>query len=418
MVSPKKPWFAVLACVVVLSGACSDDESSSGDAPSEAATDDTQSSTTTAPPPTGEPIKLMVISEVSNPVPHNDTPEGAEAAAAAINREGGIQGRPVEIIRCDSQGDPNAGRECGRQAVEEGVVALVGNLSFQSAEFLPIMVENQIPSVGATPLGPTDVTSEASFPLGGGIVSFSAGLSSLLADQGSEQISAALADDARAALFPDFSQQGLDRFGLEVATTVLVPIGAPDMASYVESATGDGQDGTVVIMENQDTVNFAITAVQNGPADVPYAVSVPTESASRSLVESVGAESERFFTVINEKPANLEGDPAVDQYRADMEAAGFDEFGDFRMRSYIAVKAVAEVAADLPVIDAPSLYDALGTVDDLDLDLLPPVDFTEGGKGGFPRLFNICVAYAAVTEDGPEMLTGEFLDPTTGESCT
>ncbi|MCB1007223.1 MAG: ABC transporter substrate-binding protein [Acidimicrobiales bacterium] len=376
------------------------------------------SSTTTAPPPTGEPIKLMVISEAGGPLPHNDSGEGADAAAAAINRRGGIQGRPVEILHCDSQGDPNAGRECGREAVDEGVVALVGNLSFQAGEFLPIMVENQIPSIGATPVGVADVTSEASFPLGGGVVSFGAGLSSVLADQGAEQVASVLPDVPVANIYPEFVQQGLDPFGLEVASETIVPTGAPDMATYVEDATGDGQDGVMMVLEGEDNSNFVLTAVQDASPDVLFAISVASQEPTRNLVEQLGDDSDRLFTIVNEKPWTLEDDPAVAEYRADMEAAGFDEFSDFRMRSYMAVMAVEQVAADMDVIDAPSLYEELGTVDDLDLGLMPPVDLTEGGKGGFARLFNICVAYASVEVESPVMLTGDFFDPTTGEPCT
>src|SRR4051812_42338347 len=75
--------------------------------------------------PTGAPLKLMVVYEGRGASASPDVPEGAIGAAKAINARGGIKGRPVQIIRCDTKNDPNVATQCGRKAVANGVVAMV-----------------------------------------------------------------------------------------------------------------------------------------------------------------------------------------------------------------------------------------------------------------------------------------------------
>src|SRR5262245_53102293 len=88
--------------------------------------------------PNASPLKLMTVYEGRGAASASpEIPEGAIAAAKAINAKGGIKGRPVEIIRCDTKNDPNVATECGRRAVSEGVVAMVGNLTIHSNRFMP-----------------------------------------------------------------------------------------------------------------------------------------------------------------------------------------------------------------------------------------------------------------------------------------
>ena len=94
--------------------------------------------------PTGTPIKLMTIFEKSAGIGNPDTADGAIAAAKAITKAGGLGGRPVQVIVCDTANDPNKAADCGRQAVDQGVAAMVGNLSIYSAQFMPLMVQNKI----------------------------------------------------------------------------------------------------------------------------------------------------------------------------------------------------------------------------------------------------------------------------------
>src|SRR5262249_50082610 len=158
--------------------------------------------------------------------------EGAIAAAKSINAAGGIKGRPVEIIRCDTKADPNVATECGRTAVSQGVVAMVGNLTIFGNRFMPLMAQHNIPSSGrARAAAAADFTSPASLPVGGGAPVQFAGLAAALAEAGPKKIALARQDIPAAAAVAPFANAGLKRFGLTMRD-VAVPPGAPDMAPY------------------------------------------------------------------------------------------------------------------------------------------------------------------------------------------
>ncbi len=89
---------------------------------------------------TGSAIKLMVIADLETPVqalPQIVT--GAQAAANQVNAAGGVNGRKIEILSCNTQGNPNVSASCAREAVSDHVAAVVGLLSITSSSVIPIL---------------------------------------------------------------------------------------------------------------------------------------------------------------------------------------------------------------------------------------------------------------------------------------
>ena len=117
-----------------------------------------------------DPIKLFVIAPVATPIQnYPDALAGAQAAAAAINKTGGIKGRQIEIGFCNTQSNANVAVACARQAVAEKATAVVGHISTLSTLEIPILAQGNLPSVGMQTSGNTiDWTSPVSFPLVGG----------------------------------------------------------------------------------------------------------------------------------------------------------------------------------------------------------------------------------------------------------
>ncbi|MCZ7531587.1 MAG: ABC transporter substrate-binding protein [Acidimicrobiia bacterium] len=159
---------AILAALVLVAVACDSDSSSSDDTgggddqPSPDEIDLTAGLT-------GEPIKVgVIVEETGGALANPEYPEGAIGAALMVNEAGGIGGRPVEVLTCDTANDPNTAAECGRMMVDEGVVALTGVLSVHADQFLPLMEENKIPSIAHTLAGAAGFTSPAAFPVVGG----------------------------------------------------------------------------------------------------------------------------------------------------------------------------------------------------------------------------------------------------------
>jgi ABC-type branched-subunit amino acid transport system substrate-binding protein len=398
-----------MSALLVLS-ACSDDDGEEGD---DTRTTTAEEETATTAALTGEPVKIMVMYEGSGSVATPEVPEGAQAAAEAINRDGGLDGSPIELIECDLANDPNTARECGQQAVDEGVVAVVGPVSANAGEYIPLLEAAQIPVVGNVPASAADFTSAVSFPLYGGIVTASAGLAdALVTDAGATSVSLARIDLAAAAAIGVFANVALGRSGLEVNNDVAIPVGAPDMATYVASVLEGGTDGVLVGLSGQDATNFIIQLRQTNP-DIPISA---TTTEFDAVVEALGDAADGILVT----GFFEDSESAPDEYQQfvdDLEAAGFDESGGFRNNAYSAVQAVVEVLGGVEERTGAALLAALGTTEGLDLPLLPSIQFVEGNVGGVPRVFNPCGVYRQL--DGGEFttLTDGFIDMITGEPC-
>jgi ABC-type branched-subunit amino acid transport system substrate-binding protein len=400
---------AIALAGVILLSACGDDDGGSEGT----ATTATPESTSTTVELTGDPVQIMVMYEGSGAVATPEVPEGATAAADAINASGGIDGSPIELIECDLANDPNMARACGQQAVDEAVVAVVGPVSANAGEYTPLLEAAQIPLVANVPASAADFTSPVSFPLYGGIVTASAGLADVLASvAGATKISLARIDLAAAAAIGIFGNMALERSGLAVNNDVSIPVGAPDMATYVASVLQGGTDGVLVGLAGQDATNFIIALRQTAP-DVPISA---TTTEFDAVVEALGEAADGIYVTGFFEDSTTDPD-AVDQFTADLDAAGFDETGGFRNNSYSGVQLVAEVLGGLPEKTGPALLAALPTIPSIDLPLLPPLQFAVGGVGGIPRVFNPCGLYRQL--DGGEFttLTDGFINMLTGEPC-
>jgi ABC-type branched-subunit amino acid transport system substrate-binding protein len=298
-------------------------------------------------------------------------------------------------------------------ALSEGVVAVVGPVSANAGQYFPILEQAKIPVVGNVPASAADFTSADSFPIYGGIVTASAGLADVLVKQGAKKISIARIDLAAASAIGVFAGASLKRSNQTINKDVSIPVGAPDMATYVASALEGGTDGVLVGLSGQDATNFIIQLRQTNP-NVKISA---TTTEFDAVVKALGDQAEGILVTAffhNEQSSPT----AWKAYTKDMEAAGFKTFSGFRTNSYAAVMVVAKVLEGAPEATAAALYDALPKAQNIDVGLLPPLQFTKGGVGGVPRVFNSCGRYEQLDAKGNFKNLGDgFIDMFTGAPC-
>jgi ABC-type branched-subunit amino acid transport system substrate-binding protein len=367
-------------------------------------------SAATAAKPTGAPLKLMAVYESTGPSASPEISEGAIAAAKAINAKGGIKGRPVQIIRCDTKADPNVATGCGRTAVSQGVVAMVGNLTIFSNRFMPLLARHKIPSIGLEPATGTDFTSPASFPIGGGAPVQFAGLGAALAEAGAKKIVLARQDIPEAAAVAPFVNAGLKRFHLKMRD-LAVPVGAPDMAPYAAAALSGGTDGIVVTQADQDAVNFVLAVRQADPK-----VKIALNATSLTAVnKALGRNADGIIE--NGATTTALKNTAERQYEKDAKAAGYTNLTAYSLASYASVRLVQRIANGLPKTTAPAVFNVLRRSTNLETGFTPPLQFTKGGVAGLPRVFNACL-FAFRIKGGKQVpITGKFENAFTGKQC-
>jgi len=76
---------------------------------------------------------------------------GATLAVEDINRHGGINGKPVQLITRDDKQDPQTALKVDRELIEEDVVAIIGHMtSTMSEAALPLINERKITMISPT----------------------------------------------------------------------------------------------------------------------------------------------------------------------------------------------------------------------------------------------------------------------------
>jgi ABC-type branched-subunit amino acid transport system substrate-binding protein len=374
--------------------------------------------TTAGAKPKGEPVKVMTIYEKSAGIPNPEIPDGLKAAAKAFNSADGIGGRPVEVLVCDTANDPNKAAECGRQAVSEGVVALVGTLTTQASSFMPLMEENKIPSIGVVPAGVADFTSAVAFPLYGGSVSTFASLPRYLADDGAKAISQVRPDIAAGAILKTFSNTALKAVGQEIVNDVPVPTDAPDMSTYAQSALAGGTDAIVVGLPGQQAINF-IQAVRQIDPDVQLGL-ISTELGP--VVKALGDQSAGIHMAYSFVSPIAQPTKTGKRYLKEMKAAGYKDTTGFRLTSWVSMQVLKQIADGLPEVTGPAVFDALNTATDVETGLTPPLQWQTPANTGISlltRIFNTCQIDMKITKKGKaKPVTGTFFDAYTGEECT
>jgi branched-chain amino acid transport system substrate-binding protein len=266
---------AVTAAAVLTAACGSSGSSTSSDASTPATTspvtpattptgpnDTTNSATTTAASvaaiepavaaPQGEPVKLGVI--YTDGVPGYDTTgarPGAEAAAATVNAQGGIGGRPLEVVVCNDSGDAIKAQQCAQQFVSEQVIAVVGVSNQWGDNGLSVIEQAGIANV-TLPISLAEFVNPVSFPVTGGTAAQFPALASYLATDGATTVASIYVDIAAGAV----AAQTLLQAPLEQrdVTVTLVPeqAGASDPTISAAKVLGTDPDAVVLIQNGFD----------------------------------------------------------------------------------------------------------------------------------------------------------------------
>lgn len=384
----------VLASSLVLSACGSDDDGDSGSG------DDG-----------GSAVKIMLIYDETGPGASPELVDGTTAGVAHVNANGGINGRDIELLTCKTGNDPNKADNCSREAVKEGVVAVISPLTLQKA-FSKILGAEKLPILGAVTSG-SDLTDPAHFAITGSTAVEIPGLANAFAEMGAKKISFARIQIDGGEAFAGFANNGLEGRGMTVHNDVPVPTGAPDMAPYVEQVLAGGTDAIMSILPGSDSTAFVKELKKIAP-DVPVAL-IGTQK--EKVIDALGADSEGVLMSTFFLPPSY-GNDATRAYEKAMDEAGYDEKRGFRLHAYTAVQVFAEVAKGIEGdLTHEAMWDTLGKTEGIDVGLTPPLQWTKGGVAGLDRVFTSC-SFIVRVEDGHEVgVYDTFKDAFTGDEC-
>lgn len=318
-----------------------------------------------------DPIKIGALIPLSAP----GSVVGGEAmrdammiAAAEINDEGGLLGRPVELVVFDSEGLPERGAAGTERLIsQDGVVAIAGGYhSSVGVAAKEVAHVNGIPIVFANTWN--DTITSVQYPEVFRIAPLSSEVSAIdvkfmqwLRDEAGLQLE-------KVAILTENTDYGipaaadtarlLDEAGID-SVTFGVDIGTLDFAGIIERIKAESPDMIMSLATGEASYNFAQQSADAGigPQQVP------------TLCEHVSLVSNAFWTNVPDGnycfvrriglPPQLYTDVALDFVAGYKARTGKDGAESYAFAAYDAVRIIAQAITDAASTDAVAIIAAM-----------------------------------------------------------
>ncbi len=346
--------------------------------------------------PKASPVKLLSIVPLTTPTTNFPEQAGAaKAAVRALNKRGGINGHPVQIDVCDSKNDQAAGEACAQKAVNGKYLAVVS--AFSTAGGINAILEKAgIPSIGSSGIAGdgSDLTSKISFVYQPASTYYEAVCAPLLKDTAKiSKMGVVNYDIAAASRLGALAGLGGKSAGVGTQE-IKVPVTTSDYAPVAARITDAGAQGVTMGLAEAS----AIGLIQAGGDKLSYCHAAGTVSDA-NLVK-LGPAAKNFYAVgafplFNQSAKYPELTRLQSELDADFAAGDKDAAKNLRhststIGGWLAVQIVEQVGKKVTGdLTAKSLLAQLNQTKGLDLQLVPPLDFTKTNPvPGLTRLFN------------------------------
>jgi branched-chain amino acid transport system substrate-binding protein len=323
----------------------------------------------------GEPIQVGVLMDLSQTFAFIGTPTlaGVRTATDAINRAGGIDGRPIELVVQDDRTDAENARTSFRQLVDGGVVAVIGpNASSTLVPLAPVIEESQVPNLSLAAVADLHRPARPYLYAVGLHVADSALIDVQFMRQYAEEngiesprVAALSLDTPAVQEFRDMLEDAVPDFG-ELVSNEVVAVDATDMASSVlPVAQADPDFVPVGLLGTQ--LPGAVSSLRDRGSDAPvinYFV-----ASDQATFEAVDDPS--FYAVRHYAEPDEEDLPAVQRMREEAEQAG--QSGDltnaYFTYGYVTTQLLAEALRSCSdPCDGPAVDAALSEIRDFDTE--------------------------------------------------
>ena len=387
-----RPVLVVTTALAALVACSSDGDMGSGPSPSGTAKVQASGKAT----PKGDPIRLEFIGPLSGPSQASQIPAAAKAAAQAINDAGGVKGRPIEIVTCDTKNSTAGETSCAQKLAGSNTTALISEQAGNTTSVVDASVKNNIANIGLSGVGQNDLlaASTTSFPLAvpaSGVLVCPAALSAA----GAKRIGT-LALDVGAALVAGTKAVIAHVPGASYTTNAQVSLTDNNVASQVQTLINSKSDGVVLALVEPQVIS-ALNS-NNGRLKMCTTDGV----VSTKDLEGLGNAAANFVQVSAVPPINLvaESGAAGKQFSTEISAyyaasndpgASPDNVNGQSISGWMSVRAFADVAATLPTVTRTSVVEGFAKTSDLSFPglLAQPVDFTKPTPiPNLARLFN------------------------------
>lgn len=384
--------FVALSVLLLGVAACGDDdESSASDSEGAADAEDVLGPEDVAE---GEAVRIGMVSDGStDSFDNTDELRASQATAEYWNtHRGGVAGRPIEVVTCETGADPAGGTDCANQMVEEEVVAVALSQSAVADSVWEPLHAAGIPTMflQTSTEGLLD-DPETSFTMLNPLATLFGVPIALAESEGADTVAFVNIDVPQALATFESGAAGavLDNAGLDY-DLIRIPPGTADMTSQMqEIASGDA--GVVYIVGNDA---FCISAIQ-GLYAVGYdgAISGVAQCITDATREALPAEQLEGISITASLALGDEDDSAFQLYEAVMATYGDDVedvdnalgMGSYAVTASLAI-AMDGVEGD---ITPETVAEAIKTMPEAEYPGASDITFQCGGET-FPEQPAVC----------------------------
>jgi branched-chain amino acid transport system substrate-binding protein len=359
-------WLSVLAILGLVVAACGgddDDDATASDSEAPAEDTDLLGPENVA---SGEPIKVGMVSDgATQAFDNTDELRAAQAAAEYYNtHQGGIGGRPIEVVTCETGADPAGATDCANQLVEAQVVAVALSQSAVADSVWEPLHAAGIPTLFfQTSTEAMLADTEDSFVMVNPLATLYGTPIAAAEAEDTDKLAFVLIDvpQALASFESGAADAILENAGLEYEL-IKVPPGTADMTVQMQQVV-DAEAGVVQIVGND---SFCIAAIQ-GLNAVGYegAITSISQCITDATREALPGQLEGI-SITSTMALGAADDPAYQLYLAVADAYGQDiedvenaaAMGGYTVMSSLAV-ALQGVSGDVTPATAAATIKAM-----------------------------------------------------------
>jgi branched-chain amino acid transport system substrate-binding protein len=363
-------------------------------------------------------ITIGSMAPLTNPTVHTPGNKDAmEAAVAAINDAGGVNGRKLVLEFCDTNYDANQELNCTRQLIRRKVSAIIDPniLADPSGKQYEAAAAAKVPVIGSAGLSPAELNSPVVFPLSSGVPGWVYGEVASLVAAGIDKI-AILGDTNPASMFfTSLLKDALESAGIEPVATITADAASdPTLATAAAQAASSGADGIAFAPGPQNVPKLIAGLEQAG---YQGKISSLTPIFQQPIIDALGSSGDGIMLTSTVAFLGDTQNPGIKQFLADMDKYQPDtDLDENAVIAWSAVKLFAEVAGTLDEYDSAAILDAFSQLKQpIDLGTVGPYSVSGklGSVPGFERIVNPFVQ-GGVLEGGEIHPNGKgFVNPFT-----
>ena len=283
----------------------------------------------------GEPIQIGMLNLENGPVAFPQVKEAAEAAIEYVNNyKGGIQGRPLQLSECATDGQPSTSTRCANQIVEKNPLFILGGADTGASGAIPVYERKGLAYIGGAPFTPAESNAKDAATF----ISVAVGDNAAMAAYAKEELGAETGvvlqtGDTQGKYTGSIIAKSMEGAGMDVKVITVSP-SASDLTAPAAEAVADNAD--LIYVEVPNACAAMLSALES-VGNTAKVAAIGTCSAP-TVTEAAGAAAEGVYFP---EPVELLSEGSE---QAEITNAAFDEYASKEMpRESLAIAAFGSV---------------------------------------------------------------------------